>query len=251
MKKSEATTILEIVSQFQNKAEHIKRYDGNPYVDGDSVAGHLSRLIRLFSYISSYIQKEFPLEDGLVEQIFVILLIHDDDEILEGFDIPTANKIHNSNDEAEIHTFEKAIALLPEESKTNISEAFRTFRKKDSLAAKIAKALDNIAGNQLVVEQRLGLINPDQAKFAIEYVEKVKGVSKIIDMLIDAQITQIIEIRQQLLSNSHEVSDLLDSVAKTQKAKSDIFEKAIRLLKIDILSHTLDKTNINLPLDLL
>jgi hypothetical protein len=224
--------ILNYVSEFQIKAQNIKRFEGNPYVNGDNIAEHLSRLARLLISIAPQIKKEFPDQNNIIEEILVTLPIHDDDEVIDGFDIPTALKVHNVKDKEEILKFEHSVSTLGEEGKNYLVPLFTSFRNKDTLIAKIAKALDNIAGNQLVIEQEKGLINPDQARFAIEYVEKVRGISKTIDNVIDAQIEQIVEYRKQALLNIKSLP-----------------ENAERLLKIDILNHKLDKSKINLPLE--
>ncbi len=230
-KPSDSKKILKYVSEFQIKAQNIKRFEGNPYVSGDNIAEHLSRLARLLISIAPQLKVEFPDQQNLVEDVLVTLLIHDDDEVIDGFDIPTALKVHNAKDEEEVMKFEQSVSSLGEDGKKYLVPLFTSFRKKDSLVSKIAKALDNIAGNQLVIEQEIGLINPDQARFAIEYVEKVKGISKTIGSLIEAQIEQVIEYRKQALINLKNLPN-----------------NAERLLKIDILNHAFDKAKVNLPL---
>lgn len=225
-------TILEYVSEFQTRAEAVKRYEGNPYVDGDNVAEHLSRLARLLISIAPQLKVEFPDEKNLIEKVLVTLIIHDDDEVIDGFDIPTALKVHNAKDEEEIGKFDETISRLGDSARNYLTPLFTSFRSKDSLASKIAKALDNIAGNQLVIEQKVGLINPDQARFAIEYVEKVRGISKTIDLLIEAQIGQVVDYRKWALGNL-----------------KGLPPNAERLLKIDIQKHVLDKSKINLPIE--
>lgn len=226
-----AKAVLEFLSDFQNKAQNIKRYEGNPYVEGDSIAEHLSRIARLVLYIAPQLKKEFPDEKDLIEDILATVLIHDDDEIIDGFDIPTAFKNHNSKDDEEIILFKNNLELLGRDTQDYLAGYFSSFRKKDTLVAKIAKVLDNIVGNQLVIEQRKGLINPHQARFAIEYIEKVRGISAITDTLISAQIEQIISLRRELLESR------------------DINEKERELLKIDIMHFPLEKEKINIPID--
>jgi len=226
---------LEYVSEFQNKAQSIKRYEGNPYVNGDNIAEHLCRLNRLLITIAPHLKNEFPDRITLIEEVLVTLNIHDDDEIIDGFDIPTAIKVHNAKDGEEAEKFRLSISQLGDHIVNYLLPLFTAFRQKDSLAAKIAKTLDNIAGNQLVIEQKIGLINPDQARFAIEYVEKVKGVSKTTDSLIQSQIDQIIEYRKYAASHFDELKS--------------VPENARKLLDIDVLNHPLNKTKINVPLE--
>lgn len=226
-----AKAVLDLLSDFQNKAQNIKRYEGNPYVEGDSISEHLSRIARLVLYIAPQLKKEFPDDTYLIENILVTVLIHDDDEIIDGFDIPTAIKNHNSKDDEEIILFKNNLNTLDKHTQDYLTNYFISFRKKDTLAAKIAKVLDNIVGNQLVIEQRIGLINPHQARFAIEYVEKVKGVSSTTDSLISAQIEQIVSIRKEI--------SVLPNISEKEKS----------LLEIDILDFSLEKEKINVPIE--
>lgn len=211
--------VLDLVANFQIKAQTIRRYDKNPFVVGDNIAEHLARAARLLVYITPDLKAEFSDQVELVEEVFSSLMVHDDDEIVVGFDIPTGIKNHNANDGEEIKQFSEAVSSLPEPVKEFLINRFSSFRKKDSLAAKIAKALDNITGNQLVIEQG-GLVNPDSARFCIEYAEKVKGVSKTIDAIIEAQVQQIIDWRN----------------------------KAKELLEIDVATHRLDKSKMYTPI---
>ncbi len=232
-KQVDSKNVLKYVSEFQTRAQSIKRYEGNPYVSGDNIAEHISRLARLLISIAPQLKIEFSDKPDLIEEVLVTLFIHDDDEVIDGYDIPTALKVHNMKDDEEIVKFEQSISSLGEGAKKYLVPFFTSFRKRDSLVAKISKALDNIAGNQLVIEQEIGLINPDQARFAIEYVEKVRGVSKTIDSLIEAQIEQVLEYRKQAIAN----------------LKSPPNSAEEMLLKIDVLNHSLDEAKINLPLE--
>ena len=145
MELLEATKILEFVSNFQTKAQTIKRYEGNPYVEGDNIAEHLSRVARLLICIAPDLKKEFPNNPSLIEEILVCLLVHDDDEVIDGFDIPAPIKNHNTKDEDEITKFKESVANLSENSQDFLVSVFNSFRRKDTLFAKIAKVLDNIS----------------------------------------------------------------------------------------------------------
>lgn len=240
MNKDGAKKILEFISNFQIKAQNIKRYEGNPYVNGDNIAEHLSRVMRLLVCLTPELKKEFPDNKHLIEETMVCLLVHDDDEIIDGFDIPSPIKNHNVKDEEEIEKFKKSILELPKDGRDILVSAFSSFRRKDSLAAKIAKVLDNITGNQLVIEQKTGLISPNQARFSIEYAEKVRGISKTTDLIVDAQIDQIIKFREHLKSNPNELNNLVEP---------SLIQKAKDLLEIDMLSYQLDKDKIFAPLN--
>lgn len=235
--------VLDLVASFQIEAQKIKRYEGNPFVVGDNIAEHLARAARLLVYITPDLKKEFPGQSGLVEEIFTCLLVHDDDEIIAGFDIPTAIKVHNENDGKEIGQFTEAVSGLPELIKEFLIRNFSSFRKRDTLAAKIAKALDNITGNQLVIEQKVGLVNPDTARFCIEYAEKVRGVSTTIDALVAAQVEQVVEFRKGLAEDKAEIEEIRKVLDLSDTKKIG------ELLKIDITNHTLNKSKVYTPID--
>ena len=240
---------MDFVSNFQIKAQSIKRYEGNPYVEGDNIAEHLSRVSRLLICLAPQLKAEFSNYPTLIEDIAVCLLVHDDDEVIDGGDIPTAFKAHNVKDEEEIAKFRVSVDSLPDSVREFLTVAFISFRKKDVLSAKIAKALDNISGNQLVIEQEIGLINPDQAKFSIEYVSKVKGISKTLDVVAEAQIRQIVEFRKYLKLHPGDVGDLLDSMGiEDSSEKKELLMKVKGLLEIDVVSHPLDRNKINVSL---
>ena len=105
-------SVLDLTAYFQTEAEKILRYEKNPFVEGDSIAEHLARGGRLLTYITPALQEEFPEEPSLIGDIFVRLMVHDDDEIIEGFDIPTAIKNHDVKNDEEISAFSKAVSGL-------------------------------------------------------------------------------------------------------------------------------------------
>src|SRR5438552_2224251 len=129
----DAQKVLEFVSKFQTKAQEIKRFEGNPYVNGDNVAEHLSRLTRIVVYIAPHLKAEFPDKPNLIEELLVTLHIHDDDEVIDGIDIPTTMKVHNAKDDEEIAKFEKSISPLGTVGNNYLLPLFSSFRKRDSL----------------------------------------------------------------------------------------------------------------------
>ena len=250
----EASEILDTLSDFHLGAEKVYRYIGDPYVEGDNIAEHTARTIRLAIYTMPFLLAEFanhPEVKHFAEDLYVTILTHDDDEIAVGFDIISMNKNHNSKDQEEIDSVNKKMKNLPTLSREYVIKLFSSFRRKDTLVAKIAKAFDNITGNQLVAEQKLGLVAPDAAKFAIWYMEKVRGVSKTTDSLIDALIKQIIDYREFAKKNDAELEILIDKSLKQEGcnlSRSDLKDLIKKLLDIDILSHELEKDKININL---
>ena len=248
----EALSILDTLSDFHLGAEKVLRYVGDPYVKGDNIAEHTARTVRLAIYTMPFILQEFaenPDVKHFAENIYATILTHDDDEVVQGFDIISMNKNHNSRDQEEIDSVNEKMKSLPIASREYVSKLFSSFRRKDTLVAKIAKVFDNLTGNQLVVEQKLGLVAPDAAKFAIWYMEKVRGTSKTTDALINAQIKQIVDYREFVKKNDAELEILTDEALKQEGcnlSKQDLKNLMLKLLDINILSHEMEKDKINI-----
>jgi 5'-deoxynucleotidase YfbR-like HD superfamily hydrolase len=242
---------LDFVGEFATRAGKIRRFEAHPYVDGDSLSEHHHRLQRLLVCIAPYLKEEFPKEKDLIEDISLILSLHDDDEIMVGYDITTQLKNHDASFDGEVRDFKKAVSRLSKKSLDFMTERFRSFRTRDSRVAKIAKALDNLAGNQVLIEQKFALINPNPSKFTIEYAEKVKGASKTTDALIDAQVSQIVEYRKYLKAHPKEVERLIDArlPISDPKERKRVIAKARKLLEINVLTHVLNLSQTLVPLD--
>lgn len=84
--------ILELTTTFHLDSEQVIRFETNIYVQGDNIAEHLARGCRLITYLAQLLKKEFPQETDLIEHLFSIFIIHDDDEVLVGKDIVTSEK---------------------------------------------------------------------------------------------------------------------------------------------------------------
>ena len=250
MKDMQPREILDFVGEFATKAGKIRRFEAHPYVDGDSLSEHHHRLQRLLVCIAPYLKEEFPEEKDLIENISMILTLHDDDEIMVGFDVTTQLKNHDTAFEEEVSDFKKAVLKLGNESQNFMIPAFAAFRMRESRAAKIAKALDNLAGNQVLVEQKFALINPNPSKFTMNYAEKVHGASRATDALIDAQLSQIVEYRKYLRAHPEEIEPLLAPLKiSDEKEKQRVLKKAKELLEIDVVTHVWDPDQTLVPLD--
>ncbi len=233
-------------------AEKVYRFVGDPYVDGDNIAEHTARAVRLAIYAMPFILEEFaghPDIEHLASDIYATILTHDDEEIAQGFDIISVNKNHNSRDQEEIDSVNEKMKNLPVSSREYVIKLFSSFRRKDTLAAKIAKAFDNITGNQLVLEQKLGLVTPDSVKFAFFFVEKVKGMSKTTDLLVETQIKKILDYREFAKKDDAELEILTDKALAQEGcnlSRSDLKNLIKKLLDVDILSHELDKSKVTI-----
>jgi 5'-deoxynucleotidase YfbR-like HD superfamily hydrolase len=244
----EASDIINTVQVFHLGAEKVLRYSKNPYVEGDNLAEHLSRMARLAVYAMPFFLVEFKNEPSLAQDIYTTVITHDDDEIACGFDVVTFLKNHNSKDQEEIDSIRAKMGSLPPLSVDYVLNKFSSFRKKDTLAARITKVFDNVTGNQLVIEQKLGIVAPDLAKFTFNYAEKTKGVSKTTDSIIDAQLKQIIDYRSFAKDNESELDILIEKSLKQEGCELSDGELKIiikKLLEVDILSHELDSSKIS------
>jgi hypothetical protein len=54
--------VLDLTAHFQTEAQKVKRYGKNPFVEGDNVAEHSARGLRLLVYIAPDLKNEFPVK---------------------------------------------------------------------------------------------------------------------------------------------------------------------------------------------
>ncbi|OGI67126.1 hypothetical protein A2823_01705 [Candidatus Nomurabacteria bacterium RIFCSPHIGHO2_01_FULL_41_91] len=250
----EALRILDTASDFHLGAEKVLRFVGDPNVDGDNIAEHTARAMRLAVYAMPFILVEFagdPEIKNLAENIYATILVHDDEEIEQGFDIISPKKKHNVRDEEEIELVNKKMKKLPAASRHYVINLFSAFRKRNTLASKIAKVFDNLSGNQVVLEQKLSIVGPDAARFTVYFIDRTRGASKITDLLINAQIKQVLEYREFSKNNISEIKMLAKKVITQEGCKLSIseLEKLIKkLLNIEVLSHPLNKEKVSMKI---
>src|SRR3989344_5036664 len=209
----EALRILDTASDFHLGAEKVLRFVGDPNVDGDNIAEHTARAMRLAVYAMPFILVEFagdPEIKNLAENIYATILVHDDEEIEQGFDIISPKKKHNVLDEEEIELVNKKMKKLPAASRHYVINLFSAFRKRNTLASKIAKVFDNLSGNQVVLEYR---------EFSKNNISEIKMLAKKV-------ITQ-----------------------EGCKLSISELEKLIKkLLNIEVLSHPLNKEKVSMKI---
>ncbi|MCA9389962.1 HD domain-containing protein [candidate division WWE3 bacterium] len=247
-----AQKTLQIVSRFQNNALSTLRYEENPHVlDKESVAAHLSRMFRLAGYITPQLKEEFANHKEsatLIEDLFFNILFHDDDEIVSGKDISTFNKTHNAHDDEEIAAIMEALASLETDQIALEKKYVMAFREKKTLASQIAKVLDNLTGNQVAIEQLIGMIHPDYVLLCIDYIEKQKGISQTTDVLIEEQIQRIKVVRKGLQDDAKHVSEIAYDLKTRGIGKHDIiWNNMQKLLKVDIQTYIPDKSKVYFP----
>ena len=120
-------------------AERLKDTERHCYTSGnrrESVAEHSWRLT-LMTYLVS---DEFPGAD--LEKLLKMCLIHDLGEVFTG-DIPSFDKTEK-NESRESELLNKWLKSLPEPYSSEMMALFREMSERETLEAKIFKALDNI-----------------------------------------------------------------------------------------------------------
>lgn len=247
---------LDITSEFQLGAEAVVRFEGSPHVVGDTVADHLARCFRLAAYLMPYLLEECAQGDereGFEAGLYTALLFHDDDEIVIGYDIPTPLKTHNIKDDQEVEDLRQRLADLNEAQRAYVLKPFQQFRARDTVLAKVAKVIDRVTANQVVVEQVIGVLAPDNARFAIEYIngDMVRGASETTDILLDAQTQQIYDVREKYSQDKQLRVDLAEKIVQNpqcSKSTDELEQIMVRLLDVDLNSYTWSKDRINTPL---
>ena len=120
-------------------AEHLKDATRHCYTSGgrlESVAEHSWR-ITLMAYLVS---DEFP--EANLEKLMKMCLIHDMGEAFTG-DIPTFEKTEK-DEEKEASLLDKWVKQLPEPFSSEMQELYKEMEKRQTLEARIYKALDNL-----------------------------------------------------------------------------------------------------------
>ena len=237
----EASRNLDYIMPTAAKGELIIRYEGSKHVRGDSVTTHIGTLNMLAALIYPLLLDEFNSSPEKLENIkrklFVMLSFHDNDEIIAGADIPTIDKVHNADDLDEKDLFRSSLLGLDSRQINFLCDCFSEFRVKSfsdrTLVSKIAKSLDNIAGNMRVIEQKIGVINPDYAAFCIDYVYKCLGTCETVDNLINAQIQQILRLRDSL-NNEETLSKIAGELNISTISIGDLVARLQKLLLVDI-----------------
>lgn len=125
--------------EISHLAERLKDTERHCYTSGnrrESVAEHSWRLT-LMAYLVS---DEFPGAD--LEKLLKMCLIHDLGEVFTG-DIPSFDKTEK-NESRESELLNKWLKSLPEPYSSEMMALFREMSERETLEAKIFKALDNI-----------------------------------------------------------------------------------------------------------
>lgn len=214
-----ARETLEYVSEMSLGGAKVGRFESNPHVfRKDNVLEHIGRMARAAAAVLPLLRAEFADEPEVLEALWllpVVVTLHDDEEILQGADITTFQKAHDIENDKEIELVKAHLAScnLHSSQQEFLLNAFATFRNRDKatpalcLVGYIAKVLDNLIGNQLVIEDELGMVQPDSVLFCRDYIRKFKGkvqykgrVCETTDALIEAQEQQMVEIRLHLQS---------------------------------------------------
>ena len=229
---------------------------GMPHISGDTVAEHLARCLRLAAYLMPFLQAELghlPGHELFGELLYTTLLFHDDDEIVAGHDIPSPLKQHNSKDEQEIEDLRRSLGVLTPTQQQYALKPFAEFRARQTVIAGVAKVIDRVTANQLIIEQKLCLVAPDSAKYALEYIRDplVVHKSKTTDVLLEAQTRQIVDERNKIKNDEAFIVETARSISNDQrcsKTADQMTETIKRLLVIDLDSYSYHQEDIMKPL---
>lgn len=254
MSTNTAQTTLQYVSQMSLGGKQTKRFLGNPHISStakDNVLEHIGRIARLAMTILPLLQDEFHDNAEILNtlsQLLPIVIVHDDEEILQKADEPTFTKAHDRNNDQEIALIDRHTASLAPQQHQAIITSFISFRERKTLVGKIAKVLDNLVGNQIAIEEKIGLIQPDYAIACIEYVKKFLGtVCHTTDTLIQAQIDEILTIRAQM-----QIDGSIARYAKTwtgegKGTEEDLTRKVTQQLSVDLKQHQFQQSRAYIP----
>ena len=132
MKPEELLRALEIAGRLKDTTRHCYTPGGRH----ESVAEHTFRMTLMAYFVSD----EFPEAD--TEKLIKMCLIHDLGEAFTG-DIPSFDKT-DADEETEERLLYSWVASLPEPFRTEMKELYDEMAKRETLEAKIYKALDNM-----------------------------------------------------------------------------------------------------------
>lgn len=254
----EALQTLQYVSDMSVQGDTVMRYLGNPHVTRkDSVNEHIARITRFATIIRPLLKAEFAHDPVMLEELNhlqTVVCVHDDEEILQRADIATFAKQHDVDNDKEIALIRAHLRSLTAAERDYVIRYFTFFRKRKELEgapkklADIAKVLDNLVGNQLAIEERVGLIQPDYAICCLEYIRPYAGqVCKTIDSFIQAQLKQIWDIRASMHTDGT-IGRLATLWAGEQKDTHDALIVRIRAqLAVNLNTHTFDKARCYVP----
>ncbi len=254
----EASQTLQYVSDMSVQGRTIIRYLGNPHVTRkDSVHEHIARITRFATIILPLLRAEFAHDPAMLEELNhlqTMVCVHDDEEILQRADIATFAKQHDSNNDKEIALIRAHLGSLTATEREYVLKYFILFRKRKELEgapkklADIAKVLDNLVGNQLAIEDQVGLIQPDYTICCLDYIRPYEGqVCKTMDVFIQAQLKQMLAMRESMRTDGT-IGRLATLWAGEQKNTYDTLIVRIRdQLAVNLDTHTFDKTRCHVP----
>ncbi|PJA41434.1 hypothetical protein CO178_00190 [candidate division WWE3 bacterium CG_4_9_14_3_um_filter_34_6] len=184
--------------EFCHKLASVKfleRYSNNPFVKKkDTVASHTWRV----AILALIMKEEFEKEGIDFTQLMSLILVH-------GF-----MEFGNKNVKALGFRDRKEKAEIEKENAQNLFAGYHDTQWGKRLFALvlemlnpntqeslIAKTLDNYESNMHVVEEVEPLKDKDHCKRTIEYIERRRGIDKVLDQLIKVQLKEIENISRK------------------------------------------------------
>ena len=241
---------LKTTLEIHQNTKETKQYKENPHVIGNEISDHVMMLSRLVAYCIPYLEKEFTDEPNLAKDLLLACLFHDDGE--SNNEISTFVKEHGGKQyEKEFSVIQNLIKELSKTQQEFVLSYFLNFKKRETIAYKLAKTLDNIIGNEFAIIQEISLTQPDYAFMCVEYVKAVYNISKTTDKLIDYQIQNIYNIRKKLKNNLEiTINKIISELFITTRTGSQTKEPTEKATKEEILKlSTKIKDQLNIDLE--
>ncbi|MBP7057608.1 hypothetical protein KBB08_03935 [Candidatus Gracilibacteria bacterium] len=254
----EAHNTLKYVSQMSVRGSLVMRYLLNPHVTRkDSVHEHIARIVRFATILLPVLRHAFRDDDAVLSELNhlqTIVSCHDDEEILAMEDIATFVKAHGAADADEVAKVRANLASVTEAEREYLVEKFALFRQRKTLSgaprmvADIAKVLDNLVGNQLAIEDKVGMIHPDYVIACLRYVQDYEGkVCDVIDQLISAQVREILAVRAAY-NDEGQIEALVGQwVGEGKGVQEALVRKVRQQLAVDVTTHVFDNTRSYVP----
>ncbi len=245
--KTPFTDILRVSSSLQVWAQKSRRFVGNPHVDGDTVAEHVDRMTRIAVMTLPALWKEFPDKKDELCPLVPMIVVHEMGEMSVHGDVAAFIKDYGAIESRELQTVKSYTERLPKDSGEFILQLYNEHEDQHSLVAKLTKAFDRLATTAPVIEQKIGVIQPDYAKLSVEYVQKQLGVSNTTDKLIKAQINRILRLRKKWRTRE-ELIRLAETFADTWGTPEELFNIFKLMLSIDLKNYTANRERAYIPI---
>jgi putative hydrolase of HD superfamily len=167
------------------------RYSNNSLVGTkDTVASHTWRA-EMFPIL---LREEFEKEGINATRVLELLNLHDQVERESGEVEALGHRNREEKKQREERVADNLFSSFSGLWIKRANELTQEFMAQVTIESKVAKALENLESNMHVIEEIKPILDPDHRKLTIEYVERRRGISKVVDALIEIQLKEIDKI---------------------------------------------------------